>query len=486
MPHRKKIFLIDGSGFIYRAFHALPPLTRKDGTPIGAVYGFVKAIRALQQRINSGYLAVVFDAGKKTFRNDLYPEYKAHRPPTPEELIPQFPIVREAVKALNIAAVESDGYEADDVIATYAKKAKEEGLEVVIVSSDKDLMQLIDDKVSMYDALKSRSIGEEEVVKKFGVAPDKVIDAQALIGDSSDNIPGVAGIGVKTAAQLINEYGSLDNLLEHAEEIPQKKRRETLLASKDIAKLSYELVKLCDDVPVAMPLEEMKNKPVDEKTLAEFFKEQGFHGLLAKMDLPKEKEKQYELISNISSLKEWVKEAREAGIVAFDTETTSLNAKLAELAGFSLCKKEGEACYVPLQHKEGQGDLLGNSQLAKNQIPLEEAIKIIKPLLEDEKVIKIGHNIKYDMLIMRKYGVEIKGIEDTMLMSYVLNAGLNNHNMDEIAYKYLGIKPISFKEVIGRHKSFADIDVKEARDYAAEDADITMRLYDYLKQNLFN
>ena len=493
----KKLFLIDASGFIYRAYHALPPMTRNDGTPIGAVYGFVKIIMRLLEKVskqsnkNDVFLSVIFDAGRKTFRNDLYSEYKAHRPLTPDDLIPQFAIVREAVAALNLPAIGQVGYEADDIIATYAKQGKKQGFEVVIVSSDKDLMQLIDDDIKMYDPMKQREIGVEEVHKKFGVAPNRVIDAQALIGDSSDNIPGVAGIGVKTAAELINQYGDLENLLANADEIPQKKRRETLLASKEIARLSYELVKLFDDVPLEMHISDFRLKNPDEKILVEFMKKQGFHSIISHIDgvlgmkVSKEEVREYELADSEEILNAYIKESVNKGKVAFDTETTSLNAMDAELVGFSLCNTEGKAVYVPLQHTGEEEDLLGGG-LVENQIPLKTAINLIKPILEDESIIKIGHNIKYDKLIMQKYGVNINPTDDTMLMSYLLEAGLHNHNMDDASKEYLGIKTIAYKEIIGKKKSFAEVDLKTARDYAAEDADITMRLYNKLKQRINN
>lgn len=511
--YKGQVYLVDGSGFIFRAYHSLPPLTNPEGTPVGAVYGFtnmlLKLIEDIEADHDTDYIAVLFDTKRKTFRNDIYEAYKANRPEPPEDLVPQFPLVREATKALGLPSVEVEGFEADDLIATYADEAKKQGLEVVIVSSDKDLMQLIEEGVGMFDAMKNRKIGEEEVIKKFGVGPGKLLDAMGLIGDTSDNIPGVPGIGPKTAAELIKEYGSLEALLEKAEEIKQKKRRENLLEFADQARMSKELVALRHDVPVPVTLDELQYRPPDPEAMIRFLKEQGFKSLVTRMkqrfDIqgedesanpknlsPKQQTREYTLVQDELALKAWVEQARAAGRVAVDTETTSLNAMEAELVGVSLCVEEGRACYVPLGHveEEAQGDLLGEgAKRAPEQIPLDRALTILKPLLEDPAVLKIGQNIKYDMLVLRKYEVDITPVDDTMCLSYVLEAGLHGHGMDELAVLHLGVKPISFSEVTGsgkKKKSFAEVDLEAALAYAAEDADITRKLWGELKPRLLS
>ena len=535
----KKLYLIDGSGFIFRAYHSLPPLTRPDGTPVGAVYGFVNMISKLAEGTNTDYMAVIFDAGRQTFRNRLYDKYKANRPEAPEDLVPQFAIVREATRALNLPALELADYEADDLIATYAKQAKAQGIEVVIISSDKDLMQLIEPGVSMYDPMKQKPIGEAQVIEKFGVPPDKVLDVLSLIGDTSDNIPGVPSIGPKTAAELIAQFGSLDEILARAGEIKQNKRREVITTYKEQALLSRELVKLCETVPVPMQIEEMGIKAPDPAVLFPFLQEQGFKSLITRMEskfqmkaagfasasaelngmrdtpagmpapVPVKREaveKRYTLVRDMEELRGWVAEAKATGYVAFDTETTSLNAMTAELVGFSLSTQAGKACYVPLNHVEekavagagaAQGNLLFDESAAtttalarvEGQIALQEALALLKPLLADISVLKIGHNIKYDMLVLKKYGVEVHPVEDTMLMSYTLAAGSHGHGMDEVAEKYLGITPIAYNAVTGTGKSrisFAQVELEKARDYAAEDADITYRLWECFRPLLFS
>jgi len=514
MPN-KSLLLIDGSGFIFRAYHALPPLTNAHGVPAGAVVGFINMLTKLMADSRHTHAAVIFDAGRATFRNRLYAEYKAHRPPAPDDLIPQFPLVREATIAMNLPAIELADFEADDIIATYAKRGQAAGFEVTIVSSDKDLMQLISDGIKMFDAMKNKEIGEAEVREKFGVAPDKVLEVLSLIGDSSDNVPGVAGIGPKTAAELINEYGDLENLLARAGEIKQPKRRETLIASADMARLSKQLVTLDENVPLPISIDEMAIKQPDKERLVKFLREQGFKALLAKA-LGKSEETRgkveqksltpnssslvpnYTTITTLPDLQNWLARAKKIGRVAFDTETTSLNAQSAQLVGFSLCVEAGEAAYVPLSHKalgsrqEALGDLFSEpASLMPNayclmpaQLPFEQALSALKPILEDETILKIGQNIKYDILIMQNYGINISPIDDTMLFSYLLHAGEHGQGMDELAQRYLGIKPISYDEVTGTgkaRKNFAEVEIEKATAYAAEDADITLRLWEFFK-----
>ena len=461
------------------------------------------------------HAAVIFDAARVTFRNRLYPEYKAHRPPAPDDLIPQFPLVRAATEAMNLPAIELADYEADDIIATYARKAQKQGFTVTIVSSDKDLMQLISDGIKMFDAMKNKEIGEAEVFAKFGVTPDKVLEVLSLIGDSSDNIPGVAGIGPKTAAELINEYGDLENLLARAGEIKQNKRRETLIASADIARLSKQLVTLDENVPLPLTLDDLAIKPPNNDKLVEFLKEQGFKALLAKLgardlglgasEIEKKASPQnleprtYTIITTLPPFQAFLAKVQKSGRVAFDTETTSLNVQTAELVGFSLCVEAGEAVYVPVGHKE----LLATSdQRSENfdlfspkpetpsltadrrQLTTEQALSALKPILEDPSILKIGQNIKYDMLVMQNYGVGISPVDDTMLLSYCLHAGEHGQGMDELSNRYLGIKPISYDEVTGTgkaRKNFAEVEIEKAGAYAAEDADITMRLWELFK-----
>jgi len=517
----KTLYLIDGSGFIFRAYHALPPLTNPQGTPVGAVYGFVNMVLKLMEGNKADYVAVIFDAARKTFRNELYADYKAHRPPAPDDLIPQFPLVREATQAMNLPAIELDGYEADDIIATYAERAKKQGINVVVVSSDKDLMQLIGDGVSMYDAMKQRTIGEEQVREKFGVGPDKVLEVLSLIGDSSDNVPGVPGIGPKTAAELINQYGDLENLLSHVADIKQPKRRETIMQNTENARLSRQLVTLHKDVPGLAPLEEFAIKLPEPEKLISFLQSHGFKSLVTRLqnkfqvsgsriqDSEKKLEQKlpvpesripnpvsYTLVQDEKTLAAWIEKATKKGFVAFDTETTSLGALQTELVGFSLCCEEGEACYVPLQHKSGDAPIptLGatdlfshvdqSTALVPGQLPLANALKLIKPLLEDESVLKIGHNIKFDMLVMQNHGIHVHPIEDTMLLSYALHAGEHGQGMDELAERYLGYKTITFDEVTGtgrERKRFDQVELEKAVNYAAEDADVTLRFYHLFK-----
>ena len=507
----KHLYLVDGSGFIFRAFHGLPPMTRSDGTPTNAVFGFCTMLMKLLDDTEADHIAVVFDTARKTFRNDIYPEYKAHRPPPPEELIPQFALVRDAVKAFNVASVEMEGYEADDLIATYAREAAEQGAEVTIVSSDKDLMQLVNDRIALFDAMKNKVIGPEQVVEKFGLGPDKVVEVQALAGDTSDNVPGVPGIGVKTAAQLLEEYGDLDSLLARASEIKQPKRREKLIEFADAARISRQLVTLKDDVPVEQTLADFVTRKPDPDTLLGFLEEQEFKRIIPKVKsrfngngngngtatgepvLIAPDAVDYTLVQDIETLRDWCRNAYSAGQVAVDTETTSLDAMRAELVGVSMSIEPGKACYIPLRHKnpQAQGDMFGGGEeSAPEQVPWDDAIDLIKRLLEDPSVLKIGQNIKYDALVLSRPengGIALAPIDDTMLLSYVLEGGAHGHGMDELALLHLGHQCIPFKEVAGTGKkqvTFDLVELDKARDYAAEDADITNRLYGMLKPRL--
>lgn len=501
---QRVMYIVDGSGFIFRAYHSLPPLSRRDGTPVGAVYGFTNMLLKLKQDITrpggehggvikDGYIAVVFDHARRNFRNDIYADYKATRPPTPEDLIPQFPLVRDAVSAIGVPQMEVENFEADDVIATLARKAAAAGVEVVIVSSDKDLMQLIAPGISMYDPVKQKKIGTAEVMEKFGVGPDKVIEVQSLIGDSSDNVPGVPGIGPKTAAELINEYGTLEGVLANVENIKQPKRREALRDNAELARISRTLVTLRDDVPLPLGLEELHAHEGNEGELEKFLSEQGFTSLLARVagsspvkpvEVKQPEKKQYHLVQDENTLQEWISKAYKAGMVAFDTETTGLDVMTAELVGFSLGLPDGEACYVPLAHVGEIGGLLAEPV---KQIQLKRALELITSLLADEAVLKIGHNIKYDLHIMRRYGLDITPVADTMLISYLLDGSSNRHNMDDLAELHLGIKTISYSEVtakLGKNATFANVNLASAVQYAAEDADVTMRLFQKLRPRL--
>jgi DNA polymerase-1 len=504
----RHVYLIDGSGYIFRAFHALPPMTRSDGTPVNAVYGFTTMLLKVRDETDADCVAVIFDTARKSFRNEIFADYKAHRPEPPEELIPQFALIRDATRALNLPAVELNGFEADDLIATYARRAVEAGADVTIVSSDKDLMQLVGDRVTMFDPVKNKRIGPAEVKERFGVGPDKVVDVQALAGDSSDNVPGVPGIGVKTAAELINEYGDLDTLLARAGEIKQPKRRERLVEFADQARMSRELVRLRVDVPAEEPLESFRVKPPDGPTLAAFLRAQDFKSLLARIgdrfggqagesvppravQAAKPAKTRYELVQTLPALEDWVARARAAGAVAFDTETTSLDAMRASLVGVSLAIEPGHACYVPLGHRSpaAQGSLDLDAEPLPKQIPLAQALDVLKPLLDDPAVLKIGHNIKYDMLVLARasYDLRIAPVEDSMVLSYVLESGQHGHGMDELARLHLGHETIKYDDVTGTGKAqvtFDRVGIEAARDYAAEDADITLRLYLLLKPRL--
>src|SRR5499427_943868 len=547
------VYLVDGSGYIFRAFHALPPLTRpSDGLPVGAVHGFCAMLWKLLQDAKKGsgptHLAVIFDASEITFRNEIYKDYKAHRPPAPEELVPQFGLIRDAVKAFNIACLEQDGFEADDLIATYAKDVVAAGGDVTIVSSDKDLMQLIGPGIVMLDTMKNRTIGPNEVRERFGVPPEKVVDVQALAGDATDNIPGVPGIGVKTAAELINEYGDLETLLARASEIKQPKRRERLSEFALQARLSLDLVKLKSDVPLTVRPEQLGVRDPSPPTLLGFLRELEFatltkriaEGLGAETPPPLERVKgepqrpaapaettgsslrshskpaappargatpqaavelamraarskidrsKYEAVTKLPQLEAWLAEARATGRIAFDIETTSLDAMQAEFVGFSFAVAPGRACYVPLGHRAGSGFDFSDGVL--EQVPLRPTLDLLKPLLEDPAILKIGQNLKYDCLVLRRYGIKLGPIDDTLLISYALDGGRGQHGLDALAERHLGHVCMSFEEALQHapgakksDKTFAQVPLDKATQYAAEDADVALRLWMVLKPRL--
>jgi DNA polymerase-1 len=552
----RHLFLIDGSGFIFRAFYGLKiQMTRSDGTPTNAVFGFCNMLVKLLDDTEADYLAVIFDTARKTFRNDIYPDYKANRGEPPEELIPQFPLVRDATRAFNVPAIEMPGYEADDIIATYARRAAEAGDRVTVLSSDKDMMQLVSDRISLQDPVTYAQISFAEVEKKFGVAPDKVIDVQSLAGDSSDNVPGVPGIGIKTAAELINTYGDLDTLLARAEEIKQPKRRKNLIAFADQARVSRQLVTLENDVPGLAPYTDFAKHEPEHDTLLAFLREQEFKRLIARVEseisgdgriaetsetktvaglkgeaklaakgsgpgklaMPDSGTDGYELVTSEDALKAWIEAATSAGIVAVDTETTSLDSMRADLVGVSLAIVPGKACYIPLAHRSpdptaGQGAFdLGDggndkaaskSRKAKSakvvtaaaqgalltgQIGRDRALKLLAPLLNDPSVLKVGHNIKYDQEIFARYGLDVAPVDDTMVLSYVLEAGLHGHGLDELALHHFDRTNIKFTEVAGSGRNqvtFDYVGLDTARDYAAEDADVTLQLHRLLKPRL--
>ncbi len=496
-------YLIDGSGYIFRAYYALPPLSRKsDGLPTGAVSGFCSMLFKLLEDSKSNqnlqkptHFAVIFDSARKTFRNEIYSDYKANRSEAPDDLAPQFEYIRKSVLAFNLPSVDLPNYEADDLIATYVDQILKKGAKVTIVSSDKDLMQLYKKGVRIFDPMKNKFITDDDVLKKFGVDASKVIDVQSLAGDSSDNVPGVPGIGVKTAAELINKYGTLENLLKSAHEIKQNKRRETLLENKDKALISKKLVTLDDNSPVDRELSEFKLRNIDKDKLYKFLREMEFNRLLSSaisaygepelesnkietQNLEKQQtvnNKNYYLINSLDEIDKWIEEAEEVGEVAVDTETTSLDPHQADLVGISLCSKIGKACYIPVGHK------------SPKCLKKEAVIKKLKKILEDPSIKKIGQNIKFDFIVFYKCGITLSSMEDTMLMSYVLDAGKNRHNMDTLSEIHLGHKTISFKEMVGTGKkeiNFSEVELDKAKDYAAEDADVTFRLYKKFVKNL--
>ena len=511
------LHLIDGSAFIFRAYHALPPLTRKsDGLPIGAVSGFCNMLQRYVEG-NTGpdaptHIAVIFDKGSHTFRNEIFDQYKGNREEMPEDLRPQMPLTREATRAFNIACEEKEGYEADDIIATLAIQAREAGGQVTIISSDKDLMQLVGGGVEMFDAMKNRRIDRDGVFEKFGVFPERVVDVQALAGDSVDNVPGAPGIGVKTAALLINEYGDLESLLARAGEIKQPKRRETLLNFAEQIRVSKRLVELDAKTPLDFTLDDLEVQPPDAEKLLSFLAEMEFRTLTKRISDKLRVEASvlrevapaaagenespkvpfdpsgYETVTTLSALEAWVSVIREWGYVAVDTETTSLNEMRAELVGISLCVEEGKACYIPLNHKAGSSDdLFQETKLVEGQLGEAEVLLALKPVLEDPAIVKIGQNMKYDAKILARYGVDIAPIDDTMLLSYALHGGLHNHGMDGLSERYLEHTPIPIKPLLGSGKSaitFDRVSIEEATPYAAEDVDVTLRLWKLFKPRL--
>ena len=503
------LYLIDASAYIFRAYHALPPLTRaSDGAPVGAVSGFCNMLWKLLEDLKGPerptHFACIFDKSSYTFRNDMYPEYKANRSDTPEDLKPQFPLVREAAIAFHTHALEQEGYEADDLIATYARQAGAKGARVTIVSSDKDLMQLITDKIHMLDTMKNKDIAAPQVFEKFGVAPDKVIDIQALAGDSVDNVPGAPGIGVKTAALLINEYGDLDTLLERAGEIKQPKRRESLIDNADQIRMSRALVTLKDDVPVEVAVEDLAVADPDPATLLSFLEKMEFKTITRRVretftlegameEAPPEAaaidRSTYVCIRDMATLEDWLARANAQGYVAVDTETDALDAQEAGLVGISLALTPGEACYIPLAHIDpnaaAEGDMFGADP--PRQIKMDAALAALKPLFEDAAVLKIGQNLKYDVSVLGRYDIALAPIDDTMLLSFVLNAGAHQHGMDDLSQRYFEHTPIAFKDVCGTGKkqiSFDRVPLDKATEYAAEDADVTLRLWQMFKPKL--
>lgn len=489
----KKLYLIDGSGFIFRAYHALPPLSNPQGEPVGAVYGFCNMLIKVLQERQSDNIAVIFDAGRKTFRQEIYPEYKAHRPPAPDDLVPQFQFIRDTCTAFGIPHIESDGFEADDLIATYAQQAKEQDIDVVIVSSDKDLMQLINSHITLFDPMKNKIIAEEGVFEKFGVTPDKVIDIQALAGDSSDNVPGVPGIGPKIAAELINRFGSLEKLYENVDSITQTKRRESLINNQELAFISKKLVTLRTDAPCELLLKDMIVDDSDLEKRDAFLNKHGFYKILKRLDGQIEEQKlvikeqgakplptadfktsPVDIITTEDQLKTYIEAVYEKGHVAVDTETTSLDTYTAKLVGISLCV-EDKVAYIPLKHIFGV------------QMKTEAAIDHLKPMLEDEGILKIGHNLKYDRAIFLNHGADIRAYDDTLLLSYVLNGTKHLNNLDTLSQLYLNHETIKFSDICGtgkNKKTMEEVDIKEAAAYAGEDAETTYHLWKLFRPQL--
>lgn len=514
--HQDELFLIDGSGFIFRAYYALAysgrgDMTNPEGVPVGAVYGFTNMILKMLQDYHAPYLAVIFDAARENYRNKIYPEYKANRDETPPDLIPQFPLIRAATEAFDIPALEQEGYEADDLIATYTRLALEQGKKVVIVSSDKDLMQLIRPGVRMLDPMKNKWLGLEDVMEKFGVGPDKVVDVQALAGDKVDNVPGVPGIGVKTAAELINTFGTLEELLARASEIKQPKRRESLIEHAQAARISKQLVALDAHAPVPVPLEDLKTHDPDKPQLMAFLEKHAFSSIIRRLGgsapaqkaqaanapaqthiepekLPSTEANLYTMITDESVLKDWIADAYETGLLAVDTETTALTPAKAKLVGISIASRIGKAAYIPVGHTFSSTDLFGESAPQdQKQMDLQTALALLKPVLEDERVLKIGHNMKYDWQIFAKHGVRIAPCDDTMLMSYVLDGSAHSHSLDNLAMMGCNHKMIAFEEVAGKGKqqvTFDRVPLAAATNYAAEDAEMTLRLYKIFKPRL--
>ena len=501
----QRLILVDGSGYIFRAFYALPPMSREDGTPVNAVFGFTSMLLKLSEDMEGENILVVFDAARTTFRNEIYKEYKANRSEPPEELVPQFDLIKKATTAIGLKSLEVENYEADDIIATYVKIAKKENIETLVISSDKDLMQLIQDGVSLYDPMKNIKIGPEAVLEKFGVSPDKVIDVQALAGDSSDNVPGVPGIGVKTASQLINEYGSLEKLLDNASSIKQEKRRESLLNNAELAIVSKKLVSLFSDVPIPYKISDLKWTPRNDDNLLAFLKENNFKRLENRyFDLeqagnsqPESKniEQNYNLITKLSDLQNLIDECIKCGVIAVDTETDSINAVQANLVGVSISTKPGTAYYIPLRHIENSVPLLIDEKLDQKdkieQINFDSAINLLKKILEDPSIIKVGHNIKYDMLVFsqkRNGSINLYPVHDTMCMSYVNDANRYSHKLDSLAKDFFDHETIKYDDVCGRgakQVTFDKIHPNDVLNYAAEDADFCLRIFLALKEELF-
>ncbi|MCC2664480.1 MAG: polymerase, partial [Geminicoccaceae bacterium] len=490
-----RLVLIDGSGYIFRAFFALPPLTDPKGLPVGAVYGFCNMLFRLVQDMAGDQLVVVFDKGKASFRDAIYPDYKANRLEPPDDLAPQFPLVREAALAVGLPVIELEGYEADDIIATYARAAREAGREVIVVSSDKDLMQLIRAGVQMYDPMKQKAIDRAEVIARFGVGPELVRDVLALAGDTSDNVPGVPGIGVKTAAQLLQEFGDLEGLLANAATIRQPKRRENLLEHAEQARVSQKLVTLCDTVPSLTPLERLYDGALDYAGLLEFARKHGFRSLAQRLEplvestlttpAPGEQEParaaDYATVNDFAALASWLDRARAQGILALDCTTSSANLARAELVGISLAVEEGEAGYLPLAHRDDFGTL------AANQLPRGEVLERLRPVLADPAVLKVGHNLKYDQSVLARYGLEVAPYDDTMLLSYVIDGARHGHALDELAALHLDHTMMPYEAVCGSGRKripFDKVPVAQAAAYAAGCAEVTLRLHRRLKQRL--
>jgi DNA polymerase-1 len=526
----KTLYLIDGSGFIFRAYHALPPLTRADGTPVGAVMGYCNMLFKMIEESGNNLLAVIFDSARRNFRHDIYDQYKANRGDTPEDLIPQMKMIREATAAFGVTSIELEGYEADDLIAAYADHSVKQGCNVKIVSADKDLMQLIQPGVMLLDPFKYAPITEEQVMAKFGVTPDKVVDVQALAGDSSDNVPGVPGIGVKTAAELINQFGTLENLLAQADTIKQPKRRESLVQFAAQAVISKQLVQLDHNAPLPLPFGELVPHTPDMNALRAFLEHNNFRSVLARAekrwgwvkdddrgapapvgavstgaismaaDIPSRytaapvlgdisttatnAELRYQLVTTTEQLQHWTTKIRNAGLVAIDTETTALTPSKADLVGICLSVGEGDACYIPIGHWAAQTDLLNSDAPAFSQLPLKTVVDVLKPVLADAAILKVAHNMKYDLQILQHVGLDVAPFDDTMIMSYVLFGAQHGHGLDEITLKYLSHQNIAYTDVVGKgvkQKNFADMHPDDVKDYACEDADMTLRLYKFLQ-----
>ncbi len=501
----QRLILVDGSGYIFRAFYALPPMSREDGTPVNAVFGFTSMLLKLSEDMEGENILVVFDAARTTFRNAIYKDYKANRSDPPEELVPQFDLIKKATTAIGLKSLEVENYEADDIIATYVKIAKRENIETLVISSDKDLMQLIQDGVSLYDPMKNIKIGPEAVLEKFGVSSDKVIDVQALAGDSSDNVPGVPGIGVKTASQLINEFGTLEKLLDNASSIKQEKRRESLLNNAELARLSKKLVSLFSDVPIPYRIDDLKWTPRNDENLLAFLKENNFKRLENRYFEPEQAgnsqpenkniEYNYNLITKLSDLQNLIDECIKCGVIAVDTETDSINAVQANLVGISISTKPGTAYYIPLRHVESSVPLLIDEKFDQKdkieQINFDSAINLFKKILEEPSIIKVGHNIKYDMLIFsqnKNGGINLYPVHDTMCMSYVTDANRYSHKLDSLVKDFFDHETIKYDDVCGKGSkqvTFDKIHPNDALNYAAEDADFCLRIFTALKEELF-